>query len=74
MPFPDKMDRKWSAAALLSSGRGLIFRVIKEPVLISALKDTAHADGGQFDLNLSRAKVCEGSRHNLLRVSQQLIF
>lgn len=51
------MDRKWSAAHLLSSCRGLIFRAVKEPVLLSALSDTAYVDGGQFDLNLSRSKV-----------------
>ncbi len=52
-----QMDRKWSAAHLLSSCRGLIFRAVKEPVLTSALNSTAYADGGQFDLNLSRSKV-----------------
>lgn len=51
------MDREWSAAALLSSGRGLIFRAIKEPVILSALANTAFNDGGQFNLNLSRSKV-----------------
>lgn len=51
------MDRPWSAAALLSSCRGLIFRVVKDPVLDSALSHTAHRDGGQFDLKISRSKV-----------------
>ncbi|CAM9209278.1 unnamed protein product, partial [Hapterophycus canaliculatus] len=35
----------------------LIFRAIKEPVLLSALSNTAYADGGQFDLHLSRSKA-----------------
>ena len=61
------MDRKWSAAALLSSGRGLIFRAIKEPVLLSALASTAYKDAGRFDLNLSRSKVLEPFR--MLRVA-----
>lgn len=52
-----QMDREGSAAHLLSACRGLIFRAIKEPVLLSALADTAYADGGQFDLHLSRSKV-----------------
>lgn len=52
-----QMDRKGSAAQLLSSCRGFIFRAIKEPALLSALSSTAYADGGQFDLNLSRSKV-----------------
>ncbi|CAM9305222.1 unnamed protein product, partial [Sphacelaria rigidula] len=51
------MDRPWSVAAVLSSCRGLIFRVVKDPVLESALSDTAHSDGGRFDLKLSRSKV-----------------
>eukprot|EP00752_Nemacystus_decipiens_P002251 g2132.t2 len=59
LPYFDltQIDRKWSAAHLLSSCRGLIFRAVKEPVLLSALSDTAFADGGQFDLNLSRSKA-----------------
>lgn len=51
------MDKKWTAAALVSLGRGVIFGVIKEPILKAALSATACADGGQFDLNLSRSKV-----------------
>lgn len=51
------MDRPWSVAAVLSSCRGLIFRVVKDPVLESALSDTAYGDGGRFDLKLSRSKV-----------------
>lgn len=54
------MDRKGSAAHLLSSCRGFIFRAIKEPALLSALSNTAYTDGGQFDLNLSRSKVDYG--------------
>ncbi|CAM9143892.1 unnamed protein product [Scytosiphon promiscuus] len=59
LPYFDlnQMDREWSAAHLLSACRGLIFSAIKEPVLRSALADTAYADGGQFDLHLSRSKA-----------------
>lgn len=55
-PCP-QVDREMSAAHLVSNCRGLIFHAIKEPVLRSALSDTAYADGGQFNLNLSRSKV-----------------
>ncbi|CAN0181713.1 unnamed protein product [Pylaiella littoralis] len=61
LPYFDltQMDRKGSAAQLLSSCRGFIFRAIKEPALLSALSSTAYADGGQFDLNLSRSKAAK---------------
>ncbi|CAM9164819.1 unnamed protein product [Ectocarpus sp. 8 AP-2014] len=61
LPYFDlaQLDCELSAAHLLSNCRGLIFRAIKEPVLLSALSDTAYADGGQFNLNLSRSKAAK---------------
>lgn len=52
-----QVDRKWAAATLLSSCRGLIFEAVKKPALDGALSATAFREGGQFDLRLSRAKV-----------------
>lgn len=55
-----QIDRQWSAAALLSRCRGLIFQAVKTPVLVSALTYTAYGDAGQFDLKLNRPRVSEG--------------
>jgi hypothetical protein len=50
------MNRPWSAAALLSSCRGLLLGPVKQPVWEEAL--TATASGGElFELCISRVRA-----------------
>ncbi|CAM9310758.1 unnamed protein product [Chrysoparadoxa australica] len=60
LPYIDlcQVNRPWSAAALLSRCRGLVFRSVKDPLWQATLTAT-QSSGGSIDLIVSRSKAAK---------------